>query len=96
MAKFKIKVIPKSSKNEILIEQADSPGDRLVKIKVTAAPTKGQANEAVIKLLSKELGLKKSQIAIVSGQTSKIKVIEISAEPKSWKSELVRGNPSTS
>ncbi|MDI6734766.1 MAG: DUF167 domain-containing protein [bacterium] len=77
MTKFKIKVIPKSSKDEILIGEAGSPGNRLVKIKVTAAPTKGKANEAVIKLLSRELGLKKSQIAIVSGETSRIKIIEL-------------------
>jgi len=69
---FKIKVIPKSSKNEIL-----AGPDGLLKIKVTAAPVKGAANEAVIKLLAKKLGLKKAQIAIVSGQTSKIKTIEV-------------------
>lgn len=57
--------------------EAGSPGNGLVKIKVTAAPSKGKANEAVIKLLAKELGIKKSQIAIVSGETSKIKIIEL-------------------
>ena len=81
MSKFKIKVIPKSSKNEILIGT-----DGLLKVKVTAPPVDGKANEAVIKLLSKELGIKKSQIAIVSGQTSKIKVIEL----KEVKDELSR------
>ncbi|MEW6608707.1 MAG: DUF167 domain-containing protein [bacterium] len=69
---FKIKVIPKASKNEIL-----ELTDGLLKIKVTAPPVEGAANEAVIKLLARELGLKKSQMAIVQGQKSKIKTIEL-------------------
>ncbi|MEW6619266.1 MAG: DUF167 domain-containing protein [bacterium] len=69
---FKIKVIPKASKNEIL-----ELTDGLLKIKVTAPPVEGAANEAVIKLLARKLGLKKSQIAIVQGQKSKIKTIEL-------------------
>ncbi|MEW6096913.1 MAG: DUF167 domain-containing protein [bacterium] len=74
---FKIKVIPKSSKNEIL-----NGTDGLLKIKVTALPVKGAANEAVIKLLSKELGLKKTQVSIVNGQKSKIKTIEVDGVSK--------------
>lgn len=69
---IKIKVIPNSDKNEIL-----NTTDGLLKIKVTAPPIKGKANEAVIKLLAKELGIKRKQIAIVSGQKSKIKTIQI-------------------
>lgn len=46
---IKIKVIPKSSNNEIL-----DVTDDLLRIKVTTAPVKGAANKAVIKLLAKE------------------------------------------
>lgn len=69
---LKIKVIPKSSHNEIMETK-----DGLLKIKVTASPVEGQANEAVIKLLAQELGLKKSQISILKGQKSRIKTIEL-------------------
>lgn len=67
---IKIKVIPKSSKNEIL-----NVTDGLLRIKVTAAPVKGAPNEAVIKLLAKEWGLKKSQIAIVNGKSQRLKLL---------------------
>lgn len=40
-------------------------------------PDKGKANQAVINLVSTELNIAKSKIEIVSGQTSKNKVIEI-------------------
>jgi hypothetical protein len=37
---------------------------------VTQAPEKGKANKAVIELLSKLLGLRKSQIELLAGETS--------------------------
>jgi len=52
-------------KNEIHGSQAG-----MLKVSVTQAPEKGKANKAIVSLLAKELGLKKSQIEIVSGETS--------------------------
>ncbi|MCK7489744.1 MAG: DUF167 domain-containing protein [Anaerotruncus sp.] len=48
-----------------------------LKIKVTAPPVEGAANEACIKLLAKELGLKKSQMEISSGAKSRKKTVMI-------------------
>lgn len=42
----------------------------MLKVSVTQAPEKGKANQAILKLLSKFLELQKSQIELVSGQTS--------------------------
>ena len=42
----------------------------MLKVSVTQSPEKGKANKAVIELLSKKLGLKKSQIELISGETS--------------------------
>ena len=47
------------------------------KVKVTAPPVEGAANEACIKLLAKELGLKKSQMEISSGAKSRKKTVMI-------------------
>lgn len=41
-----------------------------LKVCITQAPEKGKANHAILKLLAKALGLKRSQIELVSGQTS--------------------------
>jgi uncharacterized protein (TIGR00251 family) len=41
-----------------------------LRIAVTAAPEKGKANQAIIALLSKTLGISKSKIELVSGETS--------------------------
>jgi len=47
--------------------------DGMLKVAVTQAPERGKANKAIAALLAKALGLKKSQIEIVSGETSRKK-----------------------
>ncbi len=41
-----------------------------LKVAVTQAPERGKANKAIIDLLSKKLGLRKSQITLISGETA--------------------------
>jgi uncharacterized protein len=41
-----------------------------LKVAVTQAPEKGKANKAIIELLARELHIKKSQIELLSGETS--------------------------
>jgi len=66
------KIIPKSSRNEIVAGEGD-----IVKIKVTSPPADGKANKAVITLLSKQLNVPKRDIQIVSGEKSRNKKIRI-------------------
>jgi uncharacterized protein len=47
------------------------------KIKVAVPPEKGRANKRVIELLSREFGVSKRAVRIVSGETSNKKIIEI-------------------
>lgn len=44
--------------------------DGVLRVSVTQAPEKGKANKAIIALLAKELGLRRSQIELVAGETS--------------------------
>ena len=69
---FDIQVIPHASRAEIAGVQEGA-----FKVKVTAPPVEGAANEACIKLLAKELGLKKSQMEISSGTKSRKKTVMI-------------------
>jgi len=69
---FDIQVIPYASRMQLVGVQ-----DGVLKIKVTAPPVEGAANEACIKLLAKELGLKKSQMEISSGAKSRKKTVMI-------------------
>lgn len=49
----------------------------LLKVKVTAAPEKGRANDAVIELLAQRLGLNSNAFNLVSGHTSPLKTLEV-------------------
>ena len=69
---FDIQVIPHASRAEIAGVQEGA-----FKVKVTAPPVEGAANEACIKLLARELGLKKSQMEISSGVKSRKKTVMI-------------------
>jgi uncharacterized protein len=60
-----VRAQPGARRNEIRGEQ-----DGQLKVCVTQQPEKGKANKAVIELLAKRLGLKKSQIELLSGETS--------------------------
>jgi len=70
---IKIKVIPRSSKNEIVGEMADGT----LKIKLKAPPVDGEANNALIEFLAKEWGISKNSIEILSGKTGRNKTIKI-------------------
>ena len=48
-----------------------------LKIKVTVPPEGGKANEKVVELLSKTLKISNSNIEIVRGETSRIKLLRI-------------------
>ncbi len=67
-----VKVMTKSSENCIVGFEGD-----VLKIKCTAVPEKGKANEAVITLLSKYYNVPKSNITITKGKTSSRKTIKI-------------------
>ena len=69
---IKVKIVPGSSKNKIIGVYNDS-----LKITITAPPVEGKANKKCIAYLAKYFNVAKSKIEIISGQTSKNKLIKI-------------------
>jgi hypothetical protein len=55
----------------------DEAGRTYLKARVSAAPTEGQANAALIKLIAKRLGVAKSAVSIVSGESARLKTLEV-------------------
>jgi uncharacterized protein (TIGR00251 family) len=70
---LKVHLQPKASRNEILGPYRDG-----IKIKVTAPPIEGKANEALIRFLAKEFGISISSIEILKGLHSREKTLRIS------------------
>jgi len=82
---FRIKVQPGAAKNEIMGVQED-----VLKVKINAPAVKGKANKALIDFLAEKLGMKKSEIEIMSGHTSKIKKIKVLGEGGKIEKDLQR------
>ena len=64
-----IKIVPNSSKNDIVLE------NEFVKVKITAQPIEGKANKALLEFLSKKFKIPKTSIEIVKGETNKEKTL---------------------
>ena len=72
MRVLRVKVKPNAKASE-LSEQAD--GTWLAKVK--APPVDGKANEELIRLVAEHFGLRKSQVSIKSGASSRLKSVQI-------------------
>jgi uncharacterized protein (TIGR00251 family) len=70
---IKVKINPRSPKNEI----SGVLDDGTIKIKLTAPPVDGKANQSLIKFLSEYFCVDAKSINIISGQTSHTKLISI-------------------
>ena len=70
---FKVRVQPRASKDQVsgLLEDA-------VKIRLTAPPVDGEANKALCVFLAKKLGVTRSQVDLVTGQTGRNKLVKVS------------------
>ncbi len=82
---IKVHANPKSSKNQIVGWKED-----VLYIKITAPPVEGAANEAIVKFLSKELKIKKSQVSLASGDHSREKRFIIKGVTEEYIKEVLK------
>lgn len=69
--RISVRVIPRSSKNTLEWK------DGALKVRLTAPPVDGAANEALLTLLAQRLDLSKHDIQIVHGAAGRHKTVEI-------------------
>jgi uncharacterized protein (TIGR00251 family) len=72
-ARLRLRVQPRASRDEV----AGVAGDA-IRVRLTAPPVEGAANEALVRFLADRLHVARSAVALVSGHTSRIKVVEVS------------------
>ena len=80
---IRIKIVPNSSKNDLIIE------DEFIRVKVTAQPIENKANKALVEFLSKKFKIPKTSIQIVKGDTSKEKTILFSINDEEKKQNVI-------
>jgi uncharacterized protein (TIGR00251 family) len=69
---FNVKVVPRSSKTQVA-----GIYNGMIKIRLSAVPEKGKANEALIDFLSDKLNVPKAYVTITSGLTAKVKQVSV-------------------
>ena len=74
--RLRLRVQPRASRDEV----AGVAGDAL-RVRLTAPPVDGAANEALVRLLADRLDVSRGSVALVSGHTGRNKVVEVSGLP---------------
>lgn len=77
MARLTVRVTPRGGRDAVDGWTADEAGRPVLKLRVSAAAAEGAANAAVIVLLAKALKVPKSAIRIASGDTARVKRLDI-------------------
>ncbi len=72
---LKVRACPRSANTRV-----EELGDDTYKVHVTCAPEKGRANAAVVKALSRHLGVCRSALELVSGGSSRDKLFRLEEE----------------
>ena len=67
-----VHVQPRASRSEVVGTHGAA-----LKVRLLAPPVDGAANDALVALLAKELGVPRRDVRIVQGATSRAKVVEI-------------------
>jgi uncharacterized protein (TIGR00251 family) len=70
--RLRLRVVPGAARTELAGRHGDA-----WKVRVAAAPERGKANAAVLKLLSERLGVRRTELDLVSGLSSRDKVVEL-------------------
>ena len=76
-----IRLQPGAGANRIDEVEAMADGRRRLRVRVTAAPEKGKANKAMLKLLAKQWRRPVSRLRVVGGLTSRNKQVAVAGEP---------------
>ena len=81
-----VRIIPGSKKNSM-----EQHMGRL-KVKLTAPAVDGKANAALIQCVARQFGLRKSAVSIVSGEKSRNKILEVTADTSPDICRTITGN----
>lgn len=73
---IRLKVSPGSRRSEIA-GVLDMPDGARLKVRVSAPPEDGRANEAVVELLASALGVGRRVVTLESGEASREKVVKV-------------------
>lgn len=85
-----VRLTPKGGRDAVDGIETLSDGRTVLKLRVRAAPTDGEANAALISLLAKTLDVVRRAVTLAAGETARIKRIEIEGDGAALAARLER------
>lgn len=79
---------PRAADSRLVGVEVLADGSRRMKARVTAAPTEGEANRALVKLIAKTLDVAPSRVTIERGETNRRKLVAIEGDPDALELKL--------
>lgn len=75
-----VRLTPKGGRDAIDGVETMSDGRSVLKVRVRAAPSEGEANAALCKLIAKSLGVPARDVTLAAGATSRVKRLEVAGD----------------
>ncbi len=83
-----VRLTPKGGRDAIDGIEALADGTPVLKVRVRAAPSEGEANAALIRLMAKSIGIAPRHVSVAGGATARVKRIRIEGDPASLGAQL--------
>lgn len=83
-----VRLTPNGGRDAIDGLEAAADGEAHLKVRVSAVPEKRKANQALVAFLAKKLGLAKSKLSLISGDTQRKKILRIEGDPEDLMRQL--------
>lgn len=83
-----MRLTPRGGRDALVGLVADADGRPVLAVRVVAPPIDGAANAALVAFLAKELGLRKADIAIRSGEASRRKIVHLRGDVAELRARL--------
>jgi hypothetical protein len=85
-----VRLTPRGGRDALGGVRLDQAGRAQLLARVAPPPVEGAANAALVRLVAKALSVPKSAVAITSGETARIKTLEITGDPAILEQALKR------
>ncbi len=76
-----VRLTPRGGRDALDGVETLADGRAVLKARVRAAPSEGEANAALVALVAKEFGLPRSQVTIAAGATARLKTVALQGDP---------------
>ncbi len=80
--RLSVRLTPNGGRDAVDGIETGADGEAYLKARVSTVPEKGKANKALIALLAKSLGVPKSSLSLILGDTARKKILRIDGDPE--------------